>query len=105
MVPTQRLPASLTPLDVALAALLGGLKPVAPIALPLADALGCVGADRPALNAFPPYDIAVADGWALRARDLAGATSYSPLPLAKSPAWVEAGDRVPEGCDCVVDSD
>ena len=105
MVPTQRLPASLTPLDAALAALLDGLKPVAPIALPLADALGCVGADRPALNAFPPYDIAAADGWALCARDLAGATSYSPLPLPKSPVWVEAGDRMPEGCDCVVDSD
>jgi len=105
MVPAQRLPTSLTPLDVALAAVLQGLHPVAPIALPLADALGCVGADRPALDAYPPNDIAIADGWALRARDLVGATSYSPLPLAKSPVWVEAGDRMPEGCDCVVDCD
>jgi molybdopterin biosynthesis enzyme len=105
MVPTQRLPASLTPLDAALAALLDGLKPVAPIALPPADALGGVGADRPTLDAFPPHDIAAADGWAMRARDLVGASSYSPLPLAKSPVWVEAGDRMPEGCDCVVDSD
>jgi molybdopterin biosynthesis enzyme len=105
MIPTQRLPASLTPLDLALAALLDGLEQVAPIALPIAEALGAVGADRPALKAFPPYDIAAADGWALRARDLAGASSYSPLPLAKSPVWVEAGDRIPDGTDCVIDSD
>ena len=105
MIPTQRLPASLTPLETALAALLHGLEPVAPVALPLVNALGSVGADRPELDAFPPYDIAAADGWAMRARDLAGASSYSPLPLAKSPVWVEAGDRMPEACDCVIDSD
>ena len=65
MIPTQRLPASLTPLDVALAALLRGLAPVAPIALPLAEALGCVAADMPPLHAHPPRDIAAGDGWAL----------------------------------------
>ena len=105
MIPTQRLPASLTPLEVALAALLEGLEPVAPIALPLADALGCVAADMPPLKAFPPADIAAGDGWALRARDLVGASSYSPLPLARPPVWVEAGDAMPEGCDCVIDAD
>jgi len=105
MIPTQRLPASLTPLDVALAALLDRLDPVAPVELPLAEALGCVAAYIPPLKAHPPYDTAAADGWALRARDLVGASSYSPLPLAKSPVWVEAGDAMPEGTDCVVDSD
>ena len=39
MIPTQRLPASLTPLEVALAAVLDRLGPVAPIALPLAGAV------------------------------------------------------------------
>ena len=105
MIPTQRLPASLTPLEVALAAVLDRLEPVAPIALPLADALGCVVADMPPLNAFPPADIAVSDGWALRARDLVGGSSYSPLPLARSPIWVEAGNVMPDGCDCVIDFD
>ena len=104
MIPSQRLPASLTPLDVALAALLHRLEPVAPKALPLADALGCVAADMPRLGAFPPRDIAAADGWALRAGDLVGASSYSPLPLARPPVWVEAGDPMPEACDCVVDA-
>jgi len=105
MIATQRLPASLTPLDMALAALLRGLAPVAPVALPLLEALGCIVADMPPLRAYPPRDIAAGDGWALRARDLVGASSYSPLPLAKPPVWVEAGEPMPEACDCVVDAD
>jgi molybdopterin biosynthesis enzyme len=101
----QRLPASLTPLDVALAALLQRLEPVAPTELALADALGCIAAEMPPLAAHPARDIAAADGWAMRAGDLVGASSYSPLPLAGSPVWVEAGDAMPEGCDCVIDAD
>jgi molybdopterin molybdotransferase len=105
MIPTQRLPASLTPLDVALAALLRGLEPIAPVALPLAEAPGCAAADMPPLDAYPPGDIAACDGWALRASDLVGASSYSPLPLSASPVWVDAGDAMPAGCDCVIDAD
>lgn len=105
MTPTQRLPASLTPLDVALAALLERLQPVAPVELALADALGCTAADMAPANALPSRDVAAADGWALRAHDLAGASSYSPLLLAVAPVWVEAGDPMPGNCDCVVDSD
>jgi molybdopterin molybdotransferase len=104
MIPTQRLPASLTPLEVALAAVLRGLEPVTPIALPLGEALGCVAAEMPPLEAHPPRDIAASDGWAMRARDLVGASSYSPLPLSVAPVWVEAGDEMPETCDCVVDA-
>jgi molybdopterin molybdotransferase len=105
MIPPQRLPASLTPLDAALAALLCGLEPVVPVALPLTEALGCIAADMPALPAYPARDVAAGDGWALRARDLVGASSYSPLPLTASPVWVEAGDLMPGGCDCVIDAD
>jgi molybdopterin biosynthesis enzyme len=105
MIPTQRLPASLTSLDAALAALLRGVAPVAPAGLALAEALGCVAADMPPLPAYPPRDIAASDGWALRARDLVGASSYSPLPLAALPVWVEAGEALPEECDCVIDAD
>jgi molybdopterin molybdotransferase len=105
MITPQRLPASLTPLDVALAALLHRLLPVTLVDLPLAQALGCVAAGMPPLQAIPPCNIAVADGWALRSRDLVGASSYSPLPLPAAPVWVEAGDAIPDGCDCVIDSD
>jgi molybdopterin molybdotransferase len=105
MVKTQRLPASLTPLDVALAALLQRLQPVAPVELLLADALGCIAADTPSVMPLPSRDVAASDGWALRARDLVGASSYAPLAFPVSPVWVEAGDPMPDGCDCVVDSD
>ena len=105
MIPTQRLPVSLTPLDVALALLLEGLRPVGPVGIPLAQGLGCIAADMPALPANPACDRAAVDGWASHARDLAGASSYSPSPLAQPPVWVEAGDRMPDGCDCVIDAD
>src|ERR1700704_5394354 len=105
MIPSQRLPASLTPLDLALAALLDRLEPVAPIELPLPPALGCVPADMAPLKGIPPYHTAAADGWAFCAGDLVGASSYSPLPLAMSPVWVEAGAAIPQGCDCVIDTD
>jgi molybdopterin biosynthesis enzyme len=105
MTSSQRLPASLTPLDAALAGLLHGLAAVPPVELPLAQALGCIAAEMPALPAVPSHDIAAADGWALRTRDLVGASSYTPLPLPKAPVWVEAGEAMPAGCDCVVDSD
>jgi molybdopterin molybdotransferase len=101
----QRLSASLTPLDVALAALLRGAEPVPSVELPLAEALRCMAAEMPPLSAYPPHDIAAADGFALRARDLVGASSYSPLPLAVAPVWLEAGAAIPDGCDCVLDSD
>ena len=105
MTSSQRLPSSLTPLDVALAALLRDLAPIAPTRLPLSDALGCIAAEVPPLTPHPPHDIAAADGWALRANDLVGASSYSPLLLTIPPVWVEAGDPMPETCDCVLDSD
>lgn len=99
----QHLPASLTPLDVARVALLARLKPVSPIELALADALGCIAAETSPLEAVPARNVAAADGWALCARDLVGASSYSPLPMA--PVWVETGDAMPEACDCVIDAD
>jgi molybdopterin biosynthesis enzyme len=105
MTSNQRLPASLTPLDSALDALLQGVEPVAPVELPLVQALRSIAADMPPLAAHPSRDIAAADGYALRARDLVGASSYSPLPLATPPVWVEAGEAMPDGCDCVLDSD
>jgi len=104
MTVTQRLPASLTPFDIALAALLRGLAPSAVVELPLGEALGCVSAELPPLTAYPPCDVAAADGWAVRALDLVGASSYAPLPLTPA-RWVEAGDRMPSGCDCVIDAD
>jgi molybdopterin molybdotransferase len=105
MIISRRFPPSLTPLDAARAMLLDGLAPIGSTELPLAEALGCVAAPLPPLSAFPACDVAIADGWAFRARDLVGASSYSPLPLRRPPVWVEAGDAMPEDCDCVLDAD
>ncbi len=105
MIVTQRLPPSLTPLDTARALLLDDIRPVAPCDVSLIEALGCTADDMPPLRTFPASDVAATDGWALGSRNLVGASSYSPLPLASAPPWVEAGDRMPRGCDCVVDSD
>jgi molybdopterin molybdotransferase len=105
MTSPQRLPTSLTPLDKALDALLQGVEPVAPVELALVEALRCIAADMPPLSAYPPCDVAAVDGYAFGARDLVGASSYSPLPLTTPPVWVEAGDAIPEACDCVLDSD
>jgi molybdopterin molybdotransferase len=105
MMTPQRLMASLTPLDATLAALFEGITPVARVELPLAEAPGCIAAELPLLKALPAFDMAAVDGWAFRSRDLVGASPYSPLPLTGSPVWVEAGDRIPKGCDCVIDPD
>ena len=52
MTSPQRLPASLTPLDLALDALLKDVEPVAPSELPLRDALRCIAAEMPPLDAL-----------------------------------------------------
>src|SRR5260221_7173982 len=100
----QRLPASLTPLDVALTALLRTLGPALVREQPPSDAKETVIAIDE-LKAWPPFDMAAADGWALRAADLIGASSYTPVPLTQAPVWAEAGDCIPAGCDCIVDED
>ena len=99
---TQRLPVRLTPLDIALAALLRDVTLAQ--TRERADEVGSATA-LPELRSWPHCDIASVDGWALRACDLVGASSYTPLPLAKPPLWVEAGDKTPHDCDCVLDED
>jgi molybdopterin molybdotransferase len=105
MTPRQRLPPSLTSLDAALAMLSDGLHAVTSQDVLLADALGSVAAEMPTAKPFPLRDIAIIDGWALAARDLVGASSYAPLQMTVAPCWVEAGDGMPQGCDCVVAAD
>jgi molybdopterin biosynthesis enzyme len=105
MMPRQRLPPSLTSLEAALAMLCRGLLVATPEQIPLADALGCIAANMPVAGPLPPRDTAVLDGWAFTASHLVGASSYSPLPLAVAPCWVEAGEPMPDGCDCVLDDD
>lgn len=102
----QRLPAVLTPLDIARRLLLDRVGPVEPIDVLLSDSVGRIAAENaPLREAFPVSSMATADGWALSLGDIAGASSYSPVMLAGPPVWVEAGHRLPDGCDCVLDLD
>lgn len=104
MMRTQPTTGALTSLEAALAALLDGLAPVDPTLLPLDEAIGRIAAEMPPVaNALPARNTATTDGWAFRALDLAGASAYSPLPLPDAPGWVEAGDTMPESCDCVLE--
>ena len=106
MIQTKRLTVALTPLDTALGLLLRGVTSVGVIDVAIAEALGCVAAEMPPQKkGLPDFSVATTDGWALRARDIVGASSYSPLQLPKAPPWVEAGERMPDGCDCVLDAD
>ena len=95
---------ALTPLETALAALLDGLAPVPATPVPVAEAAGLVAAAMPPIETpVPSTSIAAVDGWAFRASDLAGASSYAPLAMTGAPAWVEAGAPLPSGCDCVLE--
>jgi molybdopterin biosynthesis enzyme len=103
---TQPLHGALTGLESARAALLDGLVPVAPQSMPLAEAGGYVAAEMPQLHApLPQRNRAGIDGWALPSLDLAGASPYSPVPLSQPPQWVETGNDLPDGCDCVLEPD
>lgn len=102
----QCLPTVLTPLDIARRLLLDRVGPVEPIDVLLSDSVGRIAAENaPRREAFPVSSMATADGWALSSGDIAGASSYSPVMLAGPPVWVEAGHRLPDGCDCVLDLD
>ncbi|PSJ57414.1 molybdopterin-binding protein [Mesorhizobium soli] len=95
---------ALTGVEAARALLLDGLEAVAPIDVPLAEALGCVAAEMPPLaEPVPSTDEAVMDGWAFASADLVGASSYSPAVPPGEARWVEAGQPMPRGCDCVVE--
>lgn len=103
---TQPSSGALTSLESALADLLEGVVAVAPISMPLVEASGRIAADMKMLALpLPARNIAALDGWALRSLDLVGASAYSPVPLADVPLWVESGEPLPDGCDCVLDAD
>ncbi len=69
-------------LDDARTYVLSGCPALAPVPLPLADALGCVLAEAiVAAEAIPPFANTAMDGFALRAADTAGASADRPVTL------------------------
>ncbi|HWC33179.1 MAG TPA: gephyrin-like molybdotransferase Glp [Actinomycetota bacterium] len=107
-------------LDDARKRILDAAPPIASIDLPLAEVQGCVLA-REVVGEYdlPPFSAAAADGFAVRAADIFGASEMKPVPLriagsvrsGRPPdatvGWGEAvrvvrGAPIPAGADCVV---
>lgn len=94
---------TLTTLDDALERLFAlTAQPVAPVRVPVADAVGHVLAEtRAAARDEPPWPVAGCDGIAIRAEDSNGAGPYAPVVLA-GPPLVAPGEKMPAGTDAVV---
>ena len=96
----------LTPLDTALDRLGALVSPARPSERPVALAVGTVSAsDIRAPASLPVSPVAYADGWAVNAEELVGASAYSAAILAPPPPWVNADDAMPEGADAVLPAD
>lgn len=102
---SKQLITKLTPLADVFAMLNETAKPAAPRDLAAADALGCVLAVDVIAAARPARAVALVDGWAVAASDVADAGGYAPVPLAKIPPRVETGDDIPPGADAVLPLD
>ncbi|RRH78200.1 molybdopterin-binding domain-containing protein [Falsigemmobacter faecalis] len=98
-------PSRLMCCDDLLAQLLAGMPPLVPCQVPLSQMRsGMVAAALPGLAAgLPPLPLALRAGYALRADDLIGAGPQSPVMLMSPPPLVQAGARLPEGADAVLD--
>ncbi len=108
------------PLDDARATVFAAVAPLAPVDVPLADALGLVtAADVVAGEDVPPFPNTAVDGYAVRALDVAGASADAPvelavvdeLPAGKAPTTpvgpgeairIMTGAPMPPGADAVV---
>jgi molybdopterin molybdotransferase len=108
--------AAVVPLDDAIAYVLAGCEPLAPVTLPAAEAAGLVLADDVvAAEAVPPFVNTAMDGYAVRAQDVAAAPVTLPVvgevaaghpatrPLGPGEAMrIFTGAPLPDGADAVV---
>jgi molybdopterin molybdotransferase len=106
---TQRI-ARLTPLDAILASLKSRVTAVTPRRTPLSQGLGAkvlaaVLAEDVQPPQCPPRAIALRDGFAVAAVDIADASPYTPVPLGLTACRVDVGGALPSGTDAVVPLD
>jgi len=92
---------------------MGRVRPLEPLALPLLDANGCVlAADVAAPTDIPPFHTSAVVGYAARSADIATASPQSVLALRELPVGsqlapgcvipVGVGVPLPYGSDCVI---
>jgi molybdopterin biosynthesis enzyme len=72
---------------------------------PAAAVGATLAADVVVPNSLPSAATAIRDGWAVAAELVSDAGPYAPTPLAPTPPWVEAGERMPPGTDAVLPLD
>jgi molybdopterin molybdotransferase len=102
----QRLPSRLAPLREALSRIDALARPVSPHEVELSAAGGRVLAADVLVEApVPPTAIALRDGWAVRADQVADAGPYAPAPLTPAPTLVEVGAPLPPEADAVLQPD
>src|SRR5215470_15963809 len=97
--------ARLTPLDVLLKIVQSRVAPVAPRDARLAEALGTVLAKDVQPPQSPPRPIALRDGFAVAAAEIADAGPYAPVPLSLTARRIDTGDALPNGTDAVAPLD
>lgn len=93
------------PFKDAIAALDALAKPVATREVEPGNAIGQVLAADIIAAKWPGHAVALRDGWAVKADDLADAGGYAPVLLASVPKRIEIGDRMPGGTDAVAPFD
>jgi molybdopterin biosynthesis enzyme len=93
--------ARLTPLDAVLASVQSRVAAVMPRRTPLSQALGAVLAEDVQPPECPARPIALRDGFAVAAAEIADAGPYAPMPLTLTARRIDTGDLLPCGTDAV----
>jgi molybdopterin biosynthesis enzyme len=94
---------TLVPLAETIDRMVSRLAAVAAVQVPVAEAAGLVCAEEAVVGeAVPACPTAMAEGWAVAATEVEGASAQSPVLLAQPPARVKPGDPLPSGADAVL---
>jgi molybdopterin biosynthesis enzyme len=97
--------ARLTPLEAILVRIQSHVTAVARRRAPTSQALGAVLAEDVQPPQCPPRPIALCDGFAVAAAEIADAGPYAPVPLSLTACRVDVGNALPSGTDSVVPLD
>ena len=97
--------ARLTPLDAVLALIQSRVGAVTPRHAAIAQSLGAVLAEDVRAAECPPRPIALRDGFAVAATEIADAGPYAPQPLTLTARRIDTGDVLPSGTDAVAPLD
>jgi molybdopterin molybdotransferase len=97
--------ARLTSLDAILALIQSRVAPLKPRRAPVSQCLGAMLAEDVRAGECPPRPIALRDGFAVAAAEIADAGPYAPIPLSLTARRIDSGDPLPSGTDAVAPLD